>query len=281
MGTPEQRLEYLPQIATGDQWWAMAVTEPDAGHDFRSVTTRIEEDGDMVTVSGAKCFISGADVADMLLLIGRFGQGLGAVAIPADLPGIKRTAQDMGGREGLQQWALDVEVRVPRSALIGEGPLDLGRLQAGLLVERLAFLAVGIGIADYALSQAVDRARERIVFGDKPIGVYQAISHPLAQAHALTEGARLHLQRTAERAQSGHPLGETVSDVMVSSLLVAQAAGDTTDRALQTHGGIGWIRERNLLDAYLDARALRSSPVAEELVRSIIAERTLGLPRDR
>lgn len=281
LGTEAQRAEYLPRIASGDDWWAMAVTEPDAGHDFRSVATNIEDRGDTVRVTGSKCFISGADVADNLLLIGRFDNGLGAVVVPADAPGVSRSAQDMGGREGLQQWALELDVELPRSALIGEATLNLGRLQAGLLVERIAFLSAGIGIAEYALAQAVDWAKERIVFGDRPIGAYQAISHPLAQAYALVDGARLHLRHTAERIQAGHAPGEVTADVMVSALLVAQAATESTDRAIQTCGGSGWIRERNLLDGFLDARALRSSPVAEELVRSTIAERVLGLPRDR
>src|SRR5690606_11102328 len=123
---------------------------------------------------------------------------------------------------------------------------------------------------------AVDYAKGRKVFGDRPIAAYQAIQFPLAQAHALGRAARLLNLQAAALCDAGEPYG---SEANQAKLLAAQAAAQATERAMQTMGGMGYAKEFDVERLWRDARLFRFAPVSEEMVLNFIAVHDLGMPR--
>jgi acyl-CoA dehydrogenase len=158
------------------------------------------------------------------------------------------------------------------------GTLDLGwpALLEVLNTERIVTAACLVGAGQLALKLGVDYAAQRKVFGDKPIGAYQGLQFPLAQAHAELECARLMNYKAAWLHDNGQPYG---SEANTAKLIGFQAANAAIERAMQTMGGMGFAKEMHVERLWRDVRLFRFAPVSEEMILNFIAVHDLGMPR--
>lgn len=283
-GTPEQQEAWLPGICDGSKVMAFAITESEAGSNAHRLTTTARRDGSDWLLNGSKVFISGVDIADAVLIVGRTQDAStgrlkpALFIVPRDAPGFERRpiAMDVTAPEKQFQLFLD-DVRLPADALVGSKDAGLLQLFAGLNPERIMAAAFASGIARHALSKAVDYARTRSVWGT-PIGAHQGIAHPLAQCRIEVELARLMMQRAAFLYDSGDDAaaGEAAN---MAKYAAAEAAVRTVDQAVQTLGGNGLSQEYGLAAMLAGVRAGRIAPVSREMVLNFVAEHTLGLPK--
>lgn len=275
-GSPEQRRRWLPELASGRVRMAFALTEPDAGSNTYRLATRAEPGGDGYRLSGSKCFISGVDDAEVVVVVARIAGGLAPLIVPADAAGLRVSPLPTAVVAPERQFTLFFDdVELPADALIGSGESGFGVLFAGLNPERIAAAAVCNGLSRLALERGARYARERCVWGE-PIGAHQGIAHPLAEAAVHAELARLMTRRAAWLHDCGQDAAESAN---MAKLAASEAALECLDRAIQTHGGSGLSTEVGLADLWGVARLMRSAPVSREMILNFIAQRSLGLPR--
>ncbi|MBB4900267.1 hypothetical protein FHS37_004329 [Streptomyces griseostramineus] len=293
-GTEAQKREWLPALADGSRLMAFGITEPDAGSNSHRITTTARKDGTDWLLTGRKVFVSGVDIADATLIVGRTEDARTGrlkpclFIVPRDTPGFQRRKIDMELDAVEKQFELTLDdVRLPADALVGGGPShasgsggeDAGLLQlfAGLNPERIMTAAFAIGMGRHALSRAVAYARERTVWS-APIGAHQAIAHPLAQAHIDLELARLMTQKAAHLYDAGDDAGAGEAANM-AKYAAAEACVKAVDQAVHTLGGNGLTREFGLASLITAARVSRIAPVSREMILNYVSHQTLGLPK--
>ncbi|OIJ96616.1 acyl-CoA dehydrogenase family protein [Streptomyces colonosanans] len=283
-GTPAQKQRWLPGLADGTRTMAFGITEPDAGSNSHRITTTARRDGDCWILSGRKVFISGVDIADATLIVGRTEDARTGrlkpclFVVPRDTPGFGRRQIDMELAGAEKQFELTLDgVRLPADALVGDEDAGLLQLFAGLNPERVMTAAFAIGMGRYALSRAVEYARDRTVF-KQPIGAHQAIAHPLAQAHIDLELARLMMQKAACLYDSGDDIaaGEAAN---MAKYTAGEACVKAVDQAVHTLGGNGLTREFGLASLITASRVARIAPVSREMILNYVSHQTLGLPK--
>ncbi|WP_324616274.1 acyl-CoA dehydrogenase family protein [Streptomyces sp. ERV7] len=285
-GTEEQKRAWLPGLADGSRTMAFGITEPDAGSNSHRITTtarRDEETGGWI-LTGRKVFISGVDIADATLIVGRTEDArTGSLKpclfiVPRDTPGFGRTRIDMELQAQEKQFELVLdEVRLPAESLVGDEDAGLLQLFAGLNPERIMTAAFAIGMGRYALARAITYASERQVW-KTPIGAHQAIAHPLAQAHIELELARLMMQKAAALYDAGDDMGAGEAANM-AKYAAAEACVKAVDQAVHTLGGNGLTREYGLAALVTAARVARIAPVSREMILNYVSHQTLGLPK--
>jgi alkylation response protein AidB-like acyl-CoA dehydrogenase len=288
VGPEPARERWLDPIAAGETFLALAVTEPQCGHNvFRSRTT-VRRDGERFVVDGVKAVTSGIDLAERVLVFGRSPRIEGSppqfttVLVDPDAPGVEREELPMRGREGVRQFQLTFTgVEAPLDALVGAEGQGLLALWPFTHIERLLTAALAIGNARYCVTRALTRANERTIFGERPIGAEQAIQHPLASLHARLEATRLLVHRAAAQFDAGADTLAVAGEANMAKLLSADLLFDAADHAMQTLGAAAWDEREGMLDLYLDARAARSAPISQELALNFIAQHVLGLPSHR
>ncbi|MFF9203719.1 acyl-CoA dehydrogenase family protein [Streptomyces sp. NPDC014986] len=293
-GTENQKREWLPALADGTRTMAFGITEPDAGSNSHRITTTARKDGTDWLLTGRKVFVSGVDIADATLVVGRTQDARTGrlkpclFIVPRDTPGFERHKIDMELTAVEKQFELILDdVRLPADALVGGGAShasgrggeDAGLLQlfAGLNPERVMTAAFAIGMGRYALARAVEYGRERTVW-DAPIGSHQAIAHPLAQAHIDLELARLMMQKAAHLYDAGDDTGAGEAANM-AKYAAGEACVRAVDQAVHTLGGNGLTREFGLASLITSARVSRIAPVSREMILNYVAHRILGLPK--
>ncbi|UNZ18735.1 acyl-CoA dehydrogenase family protein [Streptomyces sp. 891-h] len=287
-GTAEQKKKWLPGMANGSLKMAFGITEPDAGSNSHRITTTARRDaatGEWV-LTGRKVFISGVDIADATLVVGRTEDARTGklkpclFIVPRDAPGFSRNRIDMEIDAPEKQFELVLdEVRLPAEALVGEDDEDAGLLQlfAGLNPERIMTAAFALGMARHALGEAVEYARTRQVWKE-PIGAHQAIAHPLAQAHIEVECARLMTQKAAQLYDAGDDVGAGEAANM-AKYAAAEACVRAVDQSVHTLGGNGLTREYGLAALITASRVARIAPVSREMILNYVSHQTLGLPK--
>ncbi|MFD8416432.1 MULTISPECIES: acyl-CoA dehydrogenase family protein [unclassified Streptomyces] len=283
-GTDGQKRAWLPGLADGSRTMAFGITEPDAGSNSHRITTTARRDGDTWVLTGRKVFISGVDIADATLIVGRTEDARTGklkpclFIVPRDAPGFGRSHLDMELQAAEKQFELVLdEVRLPADALVGDEDAGLLQLFAGLNPERIMTAAFAIGMGRYALARAVDYARTRQVWKE-PIGAHQAIAHPLAAAHIDLELARLMMQKAARLYDLGDDLaaGEAAN---MAKYAAGEACVKAVDQAVHTLGGNGLTREYGLASLITASRVSRIAPVSREMILNFVSHQTLGLPR--
>ncbi|MEZ0089034.1 acyl-CoA dehydrogenase family protein [Streptacidiphilus sp. EB129] len=283
-GTQEQRQRWLPGIAAGTLTMAFAITEPDAGSNSHKLSTTARRDGGDWLLGGRKCFISGVDQADSVLVVARTEDaGTGRLrpalfVVPTDAPGFEFSPIEMAipGPEKQFLCYFD-DVRLPADALVGEGDTALAALFSGLNPERITVAAQTNGMARFALGKAAAYANEREVWGT-PIGAHQGVAHPLAQAKINVELARLMTAKAAWLYDAGldAEAGEAANMAKFAAGEYAQAA---VDAAIQAHGGNGMTVEYGLGGLWSAVRVTRIAPVSREMILNYVAQHSLGLPK--
>jgi alkylation response protein AidB-like acyl-CoA dehydrogenase len=283
-GTEAQKAKWLPGLADGSRTMAFGITEPDAGSNSHRITTTARKTEEGWVLNGRKVFISGVDIADATLIVGRTEDARTGSLKPClfiverDTPGFTRSQIDMELQAPEKQFELVIdEVRLPADALVGDEDAGLLQLFAGLNPERIMTAAFAIGMGRYALGRAVSYARERTVW-KTPIGAHQAIAHPLAQAHIELELARLMMRRAAALYDAGDDLGAGEAANM-AKYAAAEACVKTVDQAVHTLGGNGLTREYGLASLIVASRVARIAPVSREMILNFVSHQSLGLPK--
>lgn len=283
-GTEEQKRTWLPALADGTRTMAFGITEPDAGSNSHRITTTAHRDGADWLLTGRKVFISGVDLADATLIVGRTEDSRTGrlkpclFIVPRDAEGFTRRQIDMELQAAEKQFELTLDaVRLPAEALVGDEDAGLLQLFAGLNPERIMTAAFAIGMGRYALSQAITYARDRTVW-NAPIGAHQAIAHPLAQAHIDLELARLMMQKAAYLYDEGDDVaaGEAAN---MAKYAAGEACVKAVDQAVHTLGGNGLTREFGIASLITAARVARIAPVSREMILNYVSHQTLGLPK--
>ncbi|MGW0862392.1 acyl-CoA dehydrogenase family protein [Streptomyces sp. NPDC002611] len=285
-GTDAQKQTWLPALADGSRLMAFGITEPDAGSNSHRITTtarRDQDTGDWI-LTGRKVFVSGVDIADATLIVGRTEDArTGSLKpclfiVPRDTPGFGRRAIDMELNATEKQFELTLDdVRLPADALVGDEDAGLLQLFAGLNPERIMTAAFAIGMGRYALARAIEYARDRQVW-KTPIGAHQAIAHPLAQAHIELELARLMMEKAAHLYDAGDDVGAGEAANM-AKYAAGEACVKAVDQAVHTLGGNGLTREYGLAQLITAARVARIAPVSREMILNYVSHQTLGLPK--
>ncbi|MEY9992208.1 alkylation response protein AidB-like acyl-CoA dehydrogenase [Streptomyces sp. V4I8] len=285
-GTEDQKRLWLPGLADGTRTMAFGITEPDAGSNSHRITTTARRDpdtGDWL-LTGRKVFISGVDIADATLIVGRTEDARTGnlkpclFIVPPDAEGFTRRRIDMELDAAEKQFELTLDdVRLPADALVGDEDAGLLQLFAGLNPERVMTAAFAIGMGRHALARAVEYARDRTVW-KAPIGAHQAIAHPLAQAHIDLELARLMMQKAAHLYDAGDDVGAGEAANM-AKYAAGEACVKAVDQAVHTLGGNGLTREFGLASLITAARVSRIAPVSREMILNYVSHQTLGLPK--
>ena len=258
-GNEAQKQKYLPAVASGEKILVFALTELGAGSDAGGTTTTAVQDGDDFILNGRKCFISGAPMADWCIvfaktdLTAKGSKGISMFIMDMKLPGVSLGAHEKKmGINGYPTCDVVMEdVRVPKDCLVG--PLHKGFQYAMKTLDggRLGMAAQAVGVAQSALDEAVKYAKERKQFG-KRIADFQGISFMIAEMAADVEAARQLVYHAAELKDANSP--EATTACSIAKYFAAEAANRCAYKAVQIHGGYGYIREYKVERIYRDAR---------------------------
>ena len=286
-GSEAQKEEWLPGICDGDVNFAMALTEPDAGHNAPNMDTFAERDGDEYVIDGTKQWISGVDVADRMLLVARTSpkdesakmQGVTLFLVDPQDPAIERRELDVGIPTPEKQFELSIDgYRAHAEDVIGTEGMGLYQLFDTVNPERLLGASGAIGMGKCAIERAVDYANEREVF-DQPIGAHQAVQHPIADSWSKLQSAGLLTRKAAWMVDNEPDPTRNAEVANMAKLRATEVGHDATDVALQTHGGNGFSREYTVVEMWKGSRLGKVAPGSTEMMRNHVAEHTLGLPR--
>jgi acyl-CoA dehydrogenase len=279
-GTEEQRKHWLPRLASGEVVASFALTEPDAGSDpSRLVTTARPEDGKWV-IDGLKRYITNAPMADVFMVFARTdpaappGKGIGVFIVPARTDGVAVAARDHKmGQAGA--WTADVAltgVRIPADALVGEeAQAGYATAMRSLAHGRLIIAAICVGVAARLVDESVAYARERSQGGHK-IGEYQLVQAMLADSHTEYLAARSLVLDAAASYDAGTDRRLAPS---AAKYFASEAVGRIADRAVQIHGGSGYIRGIPVERLYRDVRLFRIYEGTSQIQQLVIARELL------
>ncbi|MDF3889210.1 acyl-CoA dehydrogenase family protein [Cupriavidus basilensis] len=283
-GTEAQKQEYLPKIASGELVISFALTEPNAGSDAASLQTRAELDGDHYIINGTKRFITNAPRAGAFTLMARTGgagaSGISSFIVPANTPGISLGKPDKKmGQRGTKTCDVVLEnVRVPAANIIGGVP-GVGFKTAMKVLDRgrLHISALACGMAHRLITDAVAYAKERKQFG-QPIGDFQLIQAMLADSQAELYAGLSMVRDCAQRYDAKTP-GKSDPEVSMlascTKMFCTEMVGRVADRAVQIHGGAGYIAEYKAERFYRDVRLLRLYEGTTQIQQLIIAKQLL------
>jgi acyl-CoA dehydrogenase len=284
-GTDAQKEAMLPPLIAGKDRVCFGVTEPDAGLNTTALKTRAVPVAGGYRITGQKLWTSTAQIANKILLIARTTpreeaarptEGLTLFYTDLDRSAITVNAIPKMGRAAVDSNALFIDdLFVPEAHRIGAEGDGWRCLLHGLNPERILIAAEAVGLGQAALERAARYARERVVF-DRPIGQNQSIAHPLAECWMALEAAWLMTLRAASRYDAGLPCG---ADANAAKYLAAEAAFKACERAVLTHGGMGYAKEYDVERLFREVMIPRIAPVSQEMIRNFIAEQVLDQPR--
>ncbi|EKF21303.1 acyl-CoA dehydrogenase, N-terminal domain protein [Mycolicibacterium hassiacum DSM 44199] len=284
-GSEELKRRTLPRIVTGDLHVCFGVTEPGAGLDTTKITTFAERKGDKYIVNGRKVWISKAVESEKILLLTRTTKfedaarktdGMTLFLTDLDRSRVEIRPIKKMGRNAVTSNELFIDgLEVPVEDRVGEEGQGFKYLLDGLNPERMLIAAEALGIGRAALRAAVQYGNDREVFG-RPIGMNQGIQFPLADSLARLDAAELMLRKATWLYDNGKPCGREAN---TAKYLCADAGFEAADRALQTHGGMGYAEEYNVARYFREARLTRIAPISQEMVLNFLGSHVLGLPR--
>lgn len=284
-GTEEQKKRWLTPLISGRERACFGVTEPNTGLDTLRLQSVARRDGDHYILSGQKIWISTAQNAQKILILVRTtpldqvkkpSHGLSLFYTDLDPSIVEITEIPKMGRAAVDTNTLFFDNwRVPASDLVGKENEGFKMIINGMNAERILIAAEALGLGYAALRRASIYASERQVFG-RPIGQNQGIQHPLADSWMKLEAARLMVYQAARKYDQGHTAGEYAN---AGKYLAAEAAFEACERAVLTHGGMGYAKEYHVERYLREVFIPRIAPVSREMICNYIGERVLGLPR--
>ncbi|RBP09882.1 acyl-CoA dehydrogenase [Roseiarcus fermentans] len=279
-GTDEQKQNHLPKLASGELISAFALTEPDTGSDPASLTTRAVRDGDDYVISGVKRYITNAQRAGLFTVMARTefdklgADAISAFLVPRETPGVTVGKKDrkMGQRGTTTSDVMFDNVRAPASAIIGEIPGRGFRLAMRVLDRgRIHIAALATGMCDRLIAEMVGFAKERRQFG-KPIAEYQLVQAMIADSHTEYLAARSLVEHTAALYDRD---GAARTEASAAKYFATEAVGRVADRAVQVHGGAGYMSEYAVERFYRDVRLLRIYEGTSQIQQLLIARQVI------
>jgi acyl-CoA dehydrogenase len=284
-GSDEQKRRMLPPIVAGKEKACFAVTEPNAGLETAKLQTRAERRGDRYVITGAKIWITTAQVADKMLILTRSApiesgrrptDGLTLFFTALDRRFVEVREIEKMGRKAVDSNQVFIDgLEVPVEDRIGEEGRGFEYILDGFNPERILVGAEAVGLGRAALRRAAAYAKERTVFG-RPIGQNQAIQHPLAECWMELEAAELIAFKAAWQYDNGLPCGPAAN---AAKYLGAEAGFKACQTAIMTHGGYGYAKEYHVERYFRESMIPRIAPVTPHLILCFIAEKVLGLPK--
>ena len=280
-GTDEQKTDWMPQLCSGEKLAAFGLTEPEAGSDAGNTHTTAKLDDGQWVVNGAKQFItnSGTDISGCVTITAVTGQENGNkeisnIIVPNGTPGYEtgEPYRKMGWNASDTRPLSFDDCRVPQDNLLGPRGQGFKQFLAILDGGRIGVAAMGVGLAQGALDEAISYSKERQAFG-QPIGKFQAIQGKIADLSAQIEAARLLVYRAAILKDRGEAFTLTAAQ---AKLITGRLAVRATEEAVQIHGGYGYIEEYPVCRFYRDAKILTIGEGTDEVQQMVIA-RQLGI----
>jgi len=275
-GSNAQKSEWLPRLCAGEVLGAFGLTEPEAGSDAGNTRTKAElTDGEWV-INGAKQFITnaGTEISGLVSITARTGEDeISNLIVPNGTPGYEQAEpyRKMGWNASDTRPLTFTDCRVPADNLLGHRGHGLSQFLQVLDIGRIGVAAMGVGLAQGALDEALAYAKERHAFG-KPISKFQTIQAKLADLVTEIEAARLLTYKSAWLKDQGRPFGLTAAQ---AKLKTGRLAVRATEEAVQIHGGYGFIEEYPVCRFYRDAKILTIGEGTDEVQQMVIA-RALG-----
>jgi short-chain 2-methylacyl-CoA dehydrogenase len=275
-GSEEQKREWLPKLCSGEQLGAFGLTEPEAGSDAGNVKTRARQaNGDWV-IDGAKQFITnaGTDISGLVTITARTSDDeISNLIVPNGTPGYEQGEpyRKMGWNASDTRPLTFTDCRVPADNLLGPRGAGFKQFLHVLDIGRIGVAAMGVGLAQGALDEALAYAKERKAFG-QPISRFQAIQAKLADISTEIEAARLLVYKAAREKDLGRNFTLTAAQ---AKLKTGRLAVRATEEAVQIHGGYGYIEEYPVCRFYRDAKILTIGEGTDEVQQMVIA-RALG-----
>lgn len=284
-GTPEQKQRWLPRIIDRRDTACFGVTEPNTGLDTTRLKTRAVWDGKHYVVHGQKTWTSTAQQANKILLIARTTDesatkrpidGLSLFYTDLDRKHVEiREIEKMGRKSVDSNQVFFDGLKIPKEDLIGEEGKGFKYLLHGLNAERLLIAASMVGLGRCALQRAAAYARDRVIFG-RPIGMNQAIQHPLAESWAELEAANLMAFHGARLYDAGKDCGKEAN---AAKYLAGEATFKACKNSVLTHGGMGYAKEFHVERYFRECLIHWIAPITPHLMLSFLAEKALDLPR--
>ena len=279
-GTEEQKKKFLPKLASGEWIGCFTLTEANSGSDPGSLRTSAIRDGEHFVISGTKNFTTNGGIADVMVVFAQTckekgAKGISAFLLTKDIPGFKvgKHENKMGIRSSSTTEMVYDNCRVPASSLLGEENKGLKVALATLDGGRIGIVAQAVGIAEGALDEAVRYAKERVQFG-RPISELEGIQFMLADMATEVEVARTMLFRVAWMKES-HTQKFTKEAAMIK-LYASEMAHRVCHKALQVHGGYGFMKEYKIERLYRDQRITEIYEGTSEIQKCVISRSLLG-----
>jgi alkylation response protein AidB-like acyl-CoA dehydrogenase len=277
-GNEEQKEKYLKPLAEGRYLGAFAITEPAAGSDPGSITTRAEDKGDYYLVNGSKIFITNGGFADVIILIVRTGQkksnhSLSGFLLEKGAPGftIGRTEDKMGLRASNTVELLFEDCRILKKNLLGKEGTGFKIAMAALDSGRIGIASQSLGIARACLDEAIQYAKNRRQFG-RPINSFQAIQWMIADSATEIEAAYHLTLHAADMKDQELPFTKEAS---MAKLFASEMANRVAYKTLQIHGGYGYMKEYKIERLYRDARVTSIYEGTSEVQRIVVAREVM------
>lgn len=278
-GTEEQRTRWLPGLTSMELLGSYALTEPGVGSDAAALSTRAVRDGDDYILNGAKQFISGAGANDVYVMMVRTGEdgarGISALIIPADTPGLSvgPNEKKMGWNAQPTRQVILEDARVPVANRLGEEGDGFRIAMNGLNGGRLNIAACSMGGAQAALEKTVPYLTQRQAFG-KALVRNQALQFQLADMRTELEAARTLLWRAAAALDADAP--DKVELCAMAKRFATDVGFDVANKALQLHGGYGYLAEYGLEKIVRDLRVHQILEGTNEIMRVVVARSVVG-----
>lgn len=273
-GTEEQKMKYLPKMASGEWVGAFCLSEPEAGSDATSQRTTAIDMGDHYLVNGTKNWITNGKTASVYVVIAQTDRekghrGINALIIEADSEGVTTGVKEdkLGIRSSDTSSVMFQDVKVPKENRIGEDGFGFKLAMKTLDGGRIGIAAQALGIAAGAYELALNYSNERIAFG-KPINQHQAIAFKLSRMATQIEAARLMLYRTAWLKDNGRDINRSAAMV---KLMASEVAMETTVEAVQIHGGYGFVKEYHVERLMRDAKITQIYEGTSEIQNLVIS----------
>jgi len=278
-GSPEQKRRYLPPLASGQGLGAWGLTEPGSGSDAAALVTRAELRGGEWVLNGSKAFITNASVASTAVVMARTdggrSRGISAFVVERGAPGFTagKPYRKLGLHASDTAELIFQDARIPAANLLGER--GAGFVQAMTVLEggRIAMAAMGVGIAQAAVDQAAAYMRQRTAFG-KALADFNGLQGMIADLATEVEVARLLTLRAAYLKDIGRPAMHAVA---MAKLFASEAAMKAATKAVQIHGGAGYITEFPVERIFRDAKLTEIGEGTSEIQRMVIAREILQL----
>ena len=276
-GTPEQKAQWLPRIASGEVITSFALTEPDIGSDSANVKTRAVRDGNQWKLTGTKRYITNADRASLFTVMARTGEegarGVSAFLVPADSPGLTIGAPEKKmGQQGAHVCDVNFDnVPVPPENMLGTEGEGFKVAMRVLDRGRLHIAAVCVGAAERLITDSVGYANERIQ-GGKPIAQHQLIQGMIADMKTECLAAKALVLQTAAAKDAGEGV---VMEAAAAKYFASEMVGRVADKAVQIFGGAGYVADYGIERFYRDVRIFRIYEGTSQIQQLIIARETL------